>query len=77
MLRDKGGVVNTALVMACAEGFVINHDSKLLTANGGYISNTKDRAKSKLHRMGFVKRRASTSARITPEAFDEHKAQFL
>ena len=76
MLRDKGGVVNTALVMACAEGFVINHNSKLLTANGGYISNTKDWAKSKLHRMGF-ERRASTSARITPEAFDEHKAQFL
>ena len=27
--------------------------------------------------MGFVKRRVSTSARVTPEAFDEHKAQFL
>ena len=27
--------------------------------------------------MGFVKRRASTSARVTPDAFDEHKAQFL
>jgi len=27
--------------------------------------------------MGFVRRRASTSARVTPDTFDEHKAQFL
>ena len=77
MLRGKGGVVNTALVMACAEGFITNHDSNLLTSNGGYITITKDWAKSLLHRMGFVKRRASTSAKVTPDAFDEHKAQFL
>jgi len=74
MLRDKGGMVNTALTMACAEGFVTNHDSNLLTTNGGYITTTKDWAKSLLQRMGFVERRASTSARITPDVFDE---QFL
>ena len=76
-LRDKGGVVNTAIVMACAEGVITNHDSNLLANNGGYITITKDWAKALLSRMGFVKRRASTSAKISPQAFDELKKQFL
>jgi len=31
MLQDKGGMVNTALAMACTKGFVTNHDGNLLT----------------------------------------------
>ena len=63
--------------MACAEGVITNHDSNLLASNGGYITITKDWAKALLSRMGFVKRRASTSAKVSPQAFDEIKKQFL
>ena len=76
-LRDKGGVINTAIVMACAEGVITNHDSNLLASNGGYITITKDWAKSLLSRMGFVKRHASTSAKVSPQSFDKLKEQFL
>ena len=33
----------------------------------------KDWAKSLLGRMGFVKRHASTSAKVSPQAYDELK----
>ena len=77
MPRDKGGVINTAIVMACAEGVITNHDSNLLASNGGYITITKDWAKSLLSRMEFVKRHASTSAKVSPQSFDKLKEQFL
>ena len=78
-LHAKGAVVNTAIVMACAEGVVMHHDSNLLDINGEHITitNCKDWAKSLLFRMGFVKRRVSTSAKLLPEDFDEWKEQFL
>ena len=76
-MRSKGAVVNTAIVMACAEGVVMHHDSNLLAINGGHITISKDWAKSLLCRMGYVKRRVSTSVKVTPQDFDERKKQFL
>ena len=76
-LRSKGAVVNTAIVMACAEGVVMHHNSNLLAINGGHITINKDWAKSLLHRMGYVKRRVSTSAKVAPQDFDDRKEQFL
>ena len=55
--------------MACAEGVITNYDSYLAMVDI-YI---KDWAKSLLSRMGFVKRHASTSAKLSPQAFDELK----
>ena len=75
--RESGAVVNTAITMACAEGIVRSADSNMLAVNGGHILITKDWAKSLLQRMGFVKRRASTKAKITVEDFQERKEQFL
>ena len=75
--RECGAVVNTAITMACAEGIVRSADSNMLAVNGGHILITKDWAKSLLQRMGFVKRRASTKAKVTIEDFQERKEQFL
>ena len=36
-LRANGAVVNTAIVLSCAEGIIKNHDSNLLASNGGHI----------------------------------------
>ena len=76
-LRSNGGVVNTAITMAAAEGIVQNSDSKLLAKNGGNIVISKHWAKSLLVRMGFVKRRVTTKAKESVNEFEEHKVQFL
>ena len=63
--------------MACAEGVVMHHDSNLLAINGEHITMSKDWAKSLLCRMGYVKRKVSTSAKVTPQYFVEWKKQFF
>ena len=40
-LRANGAVINTAIVMATAEGIVQNEDSNLLAKNGGTIVLSK------------------------------------
>ena len=76
-MRCHGVVVNTVVIMSCAEGIVLHHDSNLPASNGGHITISKDWAKSLLHRMGYVKRRVSTSAKVPPKDFDACKAQFV
>jgi len=62
--REKAGAVTSNLVIAAAEGIVIKKDSKLLAVNGGHISLTRDWARSLLDRMGFVRRKANTKAKV-------------
>ena len=76
-LRSNGGVVNTAITMAAAEGIVQNSDSQLLAKNGGNIVISTHWAKSLLARMGFVKRRVTTKAKVSVNEFEEYKVQFL
>ena len=52
-------------------------DGQFNAINGGHITISRDWAKSLLCRMGCVKRRVSTSAKVTPQDFDERKEQFL
>ena len=75
-LREAGAVINSAIVMAVAEGIVKNHDSNLLKCNGGHILLTKNWAKSLLHRLGYVKRPASSKAKVSVPEFEAHKDQF-
>ena len=60
--------------MACAEAIIKNKDSNLLSDNGGHIVLTSNWGKSLLRRMGFVKRKASTAAKISDSNFEELKA---
>ena len=76
-LREIGGVVNTAIVMASARGIMLKVDSTSLAEFGGHITLTKDWAKSLLRRMGFVKRRGTTKNKATVENFNEIKGDFL
>ena len=75
-LRDNGSVVNTAIVMGTAVGLVSHKDANLLACNGGHFTITKPWAKSLLKRMGFVKRKAGTKAKVSIEDFQEQKEQF-
>jgi len=53
-LRECSVVINSAVIMAAAEGIVMNKDAKLLACNGGGIYLTKDWAKSLLRQMRMV-----------------------
>ncbi len=76
-LREAGCVINSAIVMGAAEGLVKKYDSNLLLCNGGHIQINKGWAKGFLNRMGFVKRRSSTAAKVNPANFEYYKQQFV
>ena len=76
-MRDNGAVVNTSIAFATATGVVNKREKSLLKQNGGSLELTKNWAKSILYRMGFVKRRGNTKAKVTVEHFEALKSQFL
>ena len=76
-LRSSGAVVNSAIVRAAARGIILAKDANLLEENGGGINLTKDCANRLFARMGYVKRKATTKAKIPPALFEQLKAQFL
>ena len=63
--------------MAAATAIVRRHDRNLLAENGGSVTITKTWAKSLLHRMGYVKRRGSSTAKMTVTDFEATKELFL
>ena len=76
-VRSSGGVINAPITTAVARGIVVASDANLLAENGGPINLTRDWAKRLLGRMGLVKRKASTTSKVTPEKFDQLKQQYL
>ena len=76
-LRANGAVINTAVVMATADGIIRNHDSSLLAENSGPIAITRHWASSIMTRMNYVKRRGNSKAKVTVTDFDELKKQFI
>ena len=70
-LRKVGGVVNTAIVQAAAEGIVAAKKPLFLVKHGGHITITKGWVKSLFSRMGYVKRKGSNAGKITVTQFDE------
>ena len=76
-MRDSGAVVNTSITIATGTGVVRKRDKSLLKENGGSLELTKNWAKSILYRMGFVKRRGNTKAKVSVLHFEALKTQFL
>ena len=72
-LRKANGGVNTLVVMGAAEGIVGARDISKLQQ----IEITKSWARSLLIRMGYVKRKCTTSGKLPPRLFDESKELFL
>ena len=75
-LREAGGVVNTAIVMAAAEG-ISAKDRSLLLQNGGHIEITQSWAKSLLLRMGYFRRKCSNAGKVSVVQFQELKENFI
>ena len=76
-VRASGGVINTAITLAAAKGIVLARDANMLSESGGYLSLTSNWAKRLMSRMGLVKRKATTTVKITPNMFEDLKKQFL
>ena len=79
-LRKRGLPVNTAVVIAAAEGILMNKNASLMSKNGDggiKVKLTDDWAKSLLKRMGYVKRKACSKAKVNVERYDQLKDEFL
>ena len=72
-LRAMGVTINIAVVLASAEGIIIHKDSNLLQS----IELTEGWAKYLLHRIGYLKRKSTTKAKMVVEHFEEVKKEYL
>ena len=72
-LRRTGSAVDTSVVIATGEGVLESIDANLLQT----LMLTKGWAKSLLTRMGMVKRKVSSKAKVDVERFDIVKQAFF
>ena len=70
-LREAGGLVNTAVVMAVMHGIVFSHDRTSLDENGGHLRINETIALSLLNHMNYVKRKGFTSVKVVPAEFEK------
>ena len=76
-LHANGTMINTAIVMATAEGIIQNKDSNLLAKNEGTIVPSKHWARSLITRMNFVKRHGNSKSKVTCTNFEELRESFI
>jgi len=73
----KKAAVTTAVTIASGEAIVTKVNKGLLKEHGGPIDLTSVWAKSLHQQINFVKRKATTSAKVELAHFKELKEQFL
>ena len=74
--RKVGGVVNARIAIDCATGILRRRNSNLFAVNGGHVVLTKEWARNILHRLGYVKRKSNSKAKVTPDDFTQLKSNF-
>jgi hypothetical protein len=77
LLREKGGIINTSIVIAGERGILKSRQLSRLAKFGGPATLSKAWATSLLRRMHFTKRRGTTKSSVSPEEFNKFKAAFL
>ena len=76
--REGGGAVTTRIVMAAARGLLLASNRNILAEYGGDVRINRPWAQSLLERMGYVKRKATTSkGKYSLADFEQVKKQFL
>ena len=73
----SGGVINTRIVMAAAEGIVMKLNKKHLIQFGGHIDITPGYAQSLLRRMDFVKRKGTKGTKTLPKDYECIKKAYV
>ena len=76
-IREAGGIVNQAIVIATSRGLVKRKNPTLLSDAGGPLHIDKTWAVSFLKRLGYVKHKGTKAARKLPDDFDHQKSEFL
>ena len=76
-LRVNGAPVSSSIIIVAAQGIITHYDQSLLKMFGGSIELKKSWAFSFLKRCGYVKRKATRTARKVPGDFEEVKKAFL
>ena len=76
-VQAAGTPIDTTVVMASGEAIVRRSDKMLLKENDGPIDITKSWAKPLLSRIGYVKRKACSTAKVEPLQYEEQKGQYL
>ena len=69
-LRERGGAVNSAIVLAGARGIVKCLERTRLREYGGHVELTTSWAKSLLKRMNFTKCKATTKLGMSTKFFE-------
>ena len=70
VIRESGGAVNTAIVIASGMGMVKQRDPSLLECNGGYVILKKSWAKYLLSTLNFAKRKVTTKCKVDVETLN-------
>ena len=70
-------MITTSITIVAARAIVRSSDRNLPFENGGPISITTNWAKSLLFRLNYVKRRGSSTAKMTGENLEAVKEQLL
>ena len=76
-IRESGGVVNIAIVIAAGMGMVKCRDPSLLECNGGHVTLKKSWAKYLLSKLNFVNYKATTKCKVDVKNFAQLKGEYL
>ena len=69
--------INSGVVISVARALLLKHNKALLSEFGGPLTLEKEWARQLLRRMGFSKRRVTSTSKITPSNFEESKRLYL
>ena len=76
-MRTVGGVVNTAIIMAAAEGIIAARDRSLLVRHGGHIKIKKSWGEFLLGRMAMSRENVSMQERYLFPILRRFRKTFL
>ena len=65
--RATACVVNASIVIGAGKGIVMAKDANILVENGEYLDLSKELAQRLMTRMGLVKRKRTTAAKVVAE----------
>ena len=76
-MRSHQAVINCNVVLGTARALLLKNNRTLLSDFGGPITLEKDWVRSVLQRMGFSKRRATSTSKVTPTDLEELKKNYI
>ena len=76
-MRSQQAVINSNVVLSIARALLLKDNRMLLMEFGGPITLEKEWARNVLKRMGFSKRRGTSTSKVTPADFEIVRSTYL